>query len=232
MAEPGFAESSEAEQRLLPPERSRSAAWPWVLAAIALVVVLLARLALQSAGGPPEARGENHPAVGANLTTFHLEPLTGESRQVSEADLQGKVTLVNFWGPWCGACAVEFPHLVELEKHFRSHPDFQFFSVSSNFNPLDETDLAEGTAAFLKQQRAEFPTYRDPRAHTRMGVVNAAKLEAFAYPATLLLDRAGVIRGLWIGYAPADETAVRKAIESALRKEGKQSYERSPSLEN
>ena len=63
-----------------------------------------------------EVRGERHPAVGQKITTFALQPLTGDSREVTEADLAEKVTLVNFWGPWCGACAVEFPHLVEVSS--------------------------------------------------------------------------------------------------------------------
>ena len=41
------------------------------------------------------------------------------------------MTLVNFWGPWCPACGIEFPHLVELEEHFRTDPNFQFLSVST-----------------------------------------------------------------------------------------------------
>src|SRR5262249_16153316 len=155
-------------------------------------------------------------AVGVKLTTFRLEPLTGTGHSAAEADLLGKVTLINFWGPWCGACAIEFPHLVELEQHFRAQPDFQFFPLSSNYNPRDDKDLAENTELFLKCQRAEYPTYRDPEAQTTIGLAKEGKLDGFAYPATLLLDRTGSIRGLWIVYVPGDERAVRAAIESVL----------------
>jgi hypothetical protein len=51
-----------------------------------------------------------------------------------------------------------------------------------------------------------------------MGLVQAAKLEGFGYPATVVLGRDGAIRGLWIGYTPGDETAVRQAIEKSLAK--------------
>src|SRR5262245_46062682 len=139
MGEAGFSKSSEAERQLLPPEPTRSAIWPWLLIIVALTAVIAFRALGPSA---PPNHGELHPAVGTTITAFHLEPLTGDSRKAEASDLIGKVTLVNFWGPWCGACAVEFPHLVELEQHFRKQQDFQFFSVSSNPNPLDETDLA------------------------------------------------------------------------------------------
>ena len=157
-----FNQTSEAERQSLPPERSGWGVWPWLGLLGLLVAGLAIRSAIKPAALEQESRGEHHPAVGVKLTRFHLEPLTGESREVNLDDLDDKVTLINFWGPWCGACAVEFPHLVELEKPFRPRPGFQFFSVSSNYNPADETDLAKNTEQFLKARQADFPTYRDP----------------------------------------------------------------------
>jgi thiol-disulfide isomerase/thioredoxin len=215
MAESGFAKSSEAERRLMPPEKSSFGVWPWVGLLLVVAVLLILRGVMLHA--PPEPRGERHPAVGEKLTVFHLEPLTGDSREASIGDLDEKVTLINFWGPWCSACVIEFPHLVELEQHFRNQPGFQFFSVSSNYNPLDEQGLVENTEQFLKQQRAGFPAYRDPQGQTTIGLIKAAKEEHFGYPATLLLGKGGIIRALWIGYIPGDETAVRAAIERAIK---------------
>jgi cytochrome c biogenesis protein CcmG, thiol:disulfide interchange protein DsbE len=214
MEHSGFAKSSEAEQRLMPPERTGCGIWPWLGLLAVLVVVLVLRLVWQS---PPERLGEDHPALGTRLTSFHLEPLTGDSPPVSENDLDGKLTLVNFWGPWCAPCALEFPHLVELERHFRSAAGFQFFSVSSNQNPFDETGLVEETRQFLKEQQAEFPAYRDPQHKTASDLVDAAKVDHFGYPTTVLIGPDRTIRGLWMGYMPGDEDAVRLAIEKALR---------------
>jgi thiol-disulfide isomerase/thioredoxin len=223
MPDSGFSKSSEADRQLLPPERSRLSVWPWLAVLVGLMVMLVLRAALKPDFTEPEQRGEHHPAAGTKLTRFHLEPLTGESREVSIGDLDDKVTLINFWGPWCGACVIEFPHLVELEKHFRSQPGFQFLSISSNYNPADETDLAENTERFLKQQQAEFPAYRDPQGQTTIALIQAAKIESFGYPATVLLGKGGVIRGVWIGYVPGDETALRQAIEKSLQANGNKS---------
>jgi thiol-disulfide isomerase/thioredoxin len=214
MADSGFEQTSEAERQLMPPECAQWRVWPWLLLIVALAVVLLIRFGRVAPA--PEPRGERDPVVGKKLTRFQLEPLTGDSRQVSEADLEGKVTLVNFWGPWCGACAIEFPHLVELEEHFRSRPGFQFFSISTNADPRDDQGLREGTEMFLKQRKASFPTYRDPQAETIIELVKSAELDNFGFPATLVLGPGGVIRGIWIGYVPGDEDAVRQAIEKGL----------------
>src|SRR3954466_3532940 len=116
MSQSGFERTSDAERQLMPPERKPVRLWPWLL----LLIVFVAMFALRAWRATPEAeqRGEHDPAVGAQLTDFRWEPLTGDARPVTQADLEDKLTLVNFWGPWCPACAIEFPHLVELEEHF------------------------------------------------------------------------------------------------------------------
>jgi thiol-disulfide isomerase/thioredoxin len=213
MSQPVFSDSNAAEGHHLPPQRSTWPLWLLVLIGVAVVLVLVVRFGFAP---QQQTKGELDPSVGQTLTSFRLQPLTGESHATTEADLLDKVTLVNFWGPWCGVCAVEFPHLVELVHHFQSRPGFQFFSVSSNYNPHDDRGLAESTAEFLKEYEADFPTYRDPDGETASALMRDAKIDQFGFPATVLLGPGGVIRGLWIGYEPGDENAVRRAIEKAL----------------
>jgi thiol-disulfide isomerase/thioredoxin len=215
MTESGFSQSNEMDRQSLPPQQAGLRVWPWVLLAVALIGVVAWRATRNPAGSDRE--GTAHPAVGTKLVTFRLEPLTGGGRAVAEADLAGKVSLVNFWGPWCGPCGIEFPHLMEVERHFRGSPDFQFFSISSNANPFDDTGLAESTEHFLKQHQADFPTYRDPQAETTRALIQAAKLENFGYPTTVLLDRQATIRGIWMGFMPGDERQIERAVERALQ---------------
>jgi thiol-disulfide isomerase/thioredoxin len=222
MANSAFSQSSEAEQQHMPPESARWPLWPWFLIMAALAVVLVVWAWIPQVTERPDELldGERHAAVGTKVTRFQLEPLTGEGSPVTEADLAAAATLVNFWGPWCGACVIEFPHLVELEQHFRSNPGFQFFSVSTNQSSNELEGLAESTTQFLKHFKAEFPTYYDPKKETTIALVEAAKLEAFGYPTTVLLGSGGVIRGVWSGYHAGDEIKIREAIEKALRENG------------
>lgn len=214
MAASHFEGSSFAERQLLPPERKRAAIWPWLVLAAVMAVFLIVR---GTTPGNIERRGVRHPAHGKLVADFALLPLTGNANEVTLGTLDGKVSLINFWGPWCPACIVEFPHLVELAQHHESDERFQFFSVSSNFDPSDETGLAESTAQFLRDHKASFPTYRDPLAATTRSLVAAFQVEDFGYPATFLIGSDRRVLGLWIGYVPGDEKEMEQAIAAALR---------------
>src|SRR5436190_761265 len=130
MDESAFTRSSDSDQQALPPEREAKPLWPWVLLLVIAAGVIASLTSWRSESDAESTEEQTHSAVGARLSAFQLEPLTGEATSVSQIDLAGKVTLVNFWGPWCGPCVVEFPYLVELVEHFWHEPHFQFFSVA------------------------------------------------------------------------------------------------------
>ena len=147
---------------------------------------------------------------------MQLQPLAVEGPPISPTDLAGKVTLINFWGTWCPPCAIEFPHLVEIEQHFRGRPGFQFVSVSSSGGRGDDANIAADTAQFLVQQQATFPTYRDAGAVTRDHLDQVARLGGFVFPTTAVIGRDGTIRGFWPGYVRGDEREVQELVEREL----------------
>jgi thiol-disulfide isomerase/thioredoxin len=208
---------SEQREFETPPPKSRV---PWmavgvvVLAALLLIWVVRSRRASQEAPELDPNMGPNHPAVGRRLVTMQLQPLTGEASELDAADLQGRVTLINFWGTWCPPCQVEFPHLIELEQHFRDRADFKFVSVSCSNEPGTDEHIAEDTREFLRRQQADFPTYRDADGTTREAIFQV--VGQFGYPTTLLVGRDGAIRAIWIGYAPGMERQMRQFVEQAL----------------
>lgn len=72
---------------------------------------------------------KNHPAP-----AFSLQSLEGKA--ISNADLQGKVTLINFWYPSCPGCVSEMPKLVKAAQDYAGK-DFQILAIAQPFDPLD-----------------------------------------------------------------------------------------------
>ena len=160
---------------------------------------------------------ESSGAIGQPLPELRLTGLTGGAPDVTLADLRGKVFVLNFWGTWCGPCVAEFPHMVELANRFADRDDFRLLAVSSTGGADTQDELAQlrdNTAAFLAARMTDLPTYADVDAVTRLAMAPVAKFSG--YPTTLIVDRQGVIRGLWVGYGPGVETKQAALVEQLL----------------
>lgn len=162
--------------------------------------------------------GNSHSAVGKDYLPQEFPPLTA-TEPLTATDLQGKVVLINFWGWWCGPCQLEFPHLMKLATSLEGNPDFRLVSVACSGNPeSDESapELRDRTQAFLTERNATIVTYKDPHAAEQRRLAETAQLPSLGYPLSVVIDRRGIIRGLWLGYQPGDELAMRGVIDQAL----------------
>jgi len=182
------------------------------------ILGLLAFLALiVLSGREDENHGANHPAVGKPLLALNLVPLgrSGEAKQLP--GVTGFVTLINYWGPWCGYCKVEMPHLLEIEEKLREHGDFQLLLVSCPGQANYDMDqhVAE-TNAYLRKLDAEVLPWDDPQQASRLSLIRSAGLDTLNYPTTVILDRQGKIRGLWIGYGGGEEQEMEKIARELL----------------
>ncbi len=160
-----------------------------------------------------------HTGVGKSLEYLRLLPLTGDSRPVSLDDLKGRVVLLNLWGTWCLPCRHELPQMAELQKRYAGQKAFLLLAVSCppTGRGDDVESLREETAGLLEQLDLDLPTYYDPHSTTQNylgGLINSRD-----FPATLLLDRGGVIRAVWVGYRPGLETEMERYIGMILDKE-------------
>ena len=76
--------------------------------------------------------------------------------QVRYAELikpQTKPLLINFWATWCVPCREEFPDLVKINDEYKGKIDF--ITISLDF----EEELNTGVPQFLKEMKADMPTY-------------------------------------------------------------------------
>ncbi len=179
-----------------------------------LAVVISLVLIVKSLTPPPSDPGDS-PAVGKVFEGLQFEPLTEGAEAISLADLQGQVTLINFWGPWCGPCRIEFPELMELRDGFKD-PRFRFVSVSYSAAPGDP-QLRTQTAAFLAGQKFVLPVHQDPQLAVSQTLQKLTQEPGFSFPTTVLLDQQGVIRSVWIGYRPGIAKEMREHVAALLK---------------
>jgi peroxiredoxin len=101
--------------------------------------------------------------------------------------LRGKVVVLEFWATWCGACRALLPTLNAWQDRYESQ-GATVVSVTT-----DPVDKAADDAA---QLGLEYPVLSDPDGLT------AQAYQAFALPTVFVIDRAGVVRDVTVGYDP------------------------------
>ncbi|MGD9720273.1 MAG: TlpA family protein disulfide reductase [Pirellulales bacterium] len=188
----------------------------WIVLAVAAAGVL----AYVVVGTAPVRRtvATQNPAIGRTLPYLRLQALSGDAIDVSADDLRGHVTLLNFWGTWCGPCIQEFPELMALVQSLAGRDEFRFYPVScgSEGEDAELAELQRATAAFLQARKLELPVYADQFASSRRALGNFLGLPQFGYPTTVLLDQDGRLRGIWIGYDARYVGEMRTSIDELL----------------
>jgi thiol-disulfide isomerase/thioredoxin len=180
--------------------------WLWlVLAAIAATLFFRSALTTRT----PER---------IKLASLSLKPLAFASDSLTLDDLKGKVVLLNFWGTWCPPCREELPHIAELARHYEGNSRCRVVAVSCGSgtpDPLSSLpELKKRTDELLSTMQIKLAVYADPDGHTRRAVNQAVGFGG--YPTTLVLDRQGVIRKVWAGYAPGAEEEMAWIVASLL----------------
>ncbi len=137
-------------------------------------------------GEPPIAAGE----IGSRLPEFSLNDLQG--RQISSADLRGKVVLIDFWATWCEPCKREMPG---YQKLFDRYGQRGFVVIGFKFDVMPD---AEDPLAFAKKIGVRYPlaVASDPLKQKFGGIVGL--------PTTMLYDRQGILRKKVIGFEYTD----------------------------
>lgn len=130
--------------------------------------------------------------------------LLGSEQEVTLASLRGQVVLLNTWATWCPPCREEMPDFEAVHKRYREQ-GLAVIGVN-----IDEGEADEEVTRFVQGMKIGFSIWRDP--NNRFG----KRFRVLGVPATLLIDREGMIVRRWQG--PMDPGAVDnlKAIKAAL----------------
>jgi len=157
------------------------------LLVLSLAAVGLAGCNQHSATPPPPkenavAAGE----IGSRLPDFFVRDLQG--REVSSADLRGKVVLIDFWATWCQPCKKEMPGYQKLLDLYGSRG---FAVVGFKFDTMMDT---EDPVLFAKKIGVRYPLAVAPDdVKQKFGRIEGL-------PTTMLYDRQGILRNKVIGF--------------------------------
>ena len=178
--------------------------------AVLTAMVSAAVISCAAAKLPPSATG---PALGRALPEFTRRALGGET--VSSGALRGKIVVVEFFAQYCKPCWKALPQVQKLVAEQAKRADGADGADGAEHAEvavigIGEDEFASDTDLMARQLGLTFPVLHDA------GNVLAGRFRVGQIPATLVLDRKGVVR--WQA-RPGDGIAELRRAVAALRED-------------
>src|ERR1700720_10512 len=124
--------------------------------------------------------------IGSRLPDFSVKDLQG--RDISSADLRGKVALIDFWATWCQPCKKEMPGYQKLADRYGPRG---FAVIGLKFDTMADT---EDPILFAKKIGVRYPiAVASDDLKQRFGGIEGL-------PTTMLYDREGILRKKVVGF--------------------------------
>lgn len=129
--------------------------------------------------------------IGDFAPDFTLSTLDGGT--VSLSDYRGKAVMLDFWSEWCPFCTAEFPVMQQEYERFR---DEGFVILGVHRTDTESEAIAR---RFIEKTGATFPILLDVD-----DKIYRTFVKVRAMPASIFIDREGVIRSRIFGPKPLE----------------------------
>ncbi len=127
---------------------------------------------------------------GNAIPDFQIKDLLGET--LSSKKIIGQITLLDFWGTWCGPCIKSLPKLKETYKNYKGS-NLKFISIANENNINPDVFLP-----LIKKEEIEWKIYvqslNDKSLNSLSTVLNITD-----YPTFILIGKDGVILERTVG---------------------------------
>lgn len=112
---------------------------------------------------------------------------TINGKEITSKDLEGKLTLINFWATDCPGCINEMPGLIETYEQYNDK-GLEIIAVAMHYDPPSRV------ISYSKNNKLPFPVVLDSNKEI-MDKFNNIKLT----PTTVILDQDGYVKNTIIG---------------------------------
>jgi thiol-disulfide isomerase/thioredoxin len=120
------------------------------------------------------------------------------------SDYRGtRLVMLDFWATWCGPCVQELPLLAEVAREYEPK-GVAFVAVNMQEEPAEVRE-------FLAQKKLNLTVALDSQGDA------GSAYKAEAIPLLVLVDRAGVVQAVHLGYDPQIKTTLRKELDALLQ---------------
>ncbi len=155
------------------------------------------------------SKSKDFPPLASGLAESEFELLDGSKFKISEK--KGKVLMLNIWGTWCGPCREEMPHLVEMQNKYASQ-GLEVIGLNIG-DGSGGPETIEQIKTFAEKMKLNYTLARSSNAAT-IQFYQISKQQVV--PQTLLVDREGHLRGVFVGGGPRVIESMKTTLDKTM----------------
>ncbi|MEL7496403.1 MAG: TlpA disulfide reductase family protein [Planctomycetota bacterium] len=123
---------------------------------------------------------------------FNFDVPSIESGRIRNADLKGKVVVMDLWATWCPPCRKGIPHYMELQSKFADQ-GVAVLGVSMD-KPDNPNSAIAAVKSFAQKQKFNYPIAMGDQS------IEGQLPQKMVLPTTIFFDRNGQVRFIARGY--------------------------------
>jgi thiol-disulfide isomerase/thioredoxin len=143
---------------------------------------------------------------------------------LTDADLKGKVVLLDFWSVWCGPCISTFPHLREWQEKY-ADKGLVIIGLTRYYNYTWNAEAGRAVRSQEKvtpeqEQQMLLSFAEHYNLHHRFAIQKDSTMSEFygvtGIPHVVVIDREGIVRLMRVGSGEQNAKDIEEMIEKLI----------------